>query len=255
MWSGSARDVARFFWSDPLKELGGLGGGFYGDSAAINLNIEPHPSNTSFGIPNIQPQIEIDGTLSLFIIDDVNSSTFDPDDRFTVSYSSSISGIDFSDKYESTFLDNSFMGGTKQSINAKAENNQSLTLFLSPNSGASSNAVEVVIAGSKTPSAYTTFSLTAYDSNGRPIDCSNAQWSLDLDFNVSDGNYSKIAVLNSPKYYKQGEGGAGYGYYYPLFMNSFYESNDSGIYNPVEFQSLPIFDHAHNFGSLEFLYV
>ena len=252
VWSGSSRQEARFFWTDELKELGGLGGGFQGDSSAINLNIEPHPANTSFGIPNIQPQIEIDGTLSLFIIDDVNSSTFDPDDRFTVSYSSFISGIDFSDKYESTFLDNSFMGGTKQATNAKIENNQSLTLFLSPNSGSSSNAVEVVIAGSKTPSAFTTFSLTAYDSNGRPIDCSSAQWSLGLDFNVSDGNYSKIAVLNSPKYYKKGEGGTGYGYYFPLFMNSFYESNNSGIYNPVDFQSLPIFDHAHNFGMLKF---
>ena len=44
VWSGSSRQEARFFWTDELKELGGLGGGFQGDSSAINLNIEPHPA-------------------------------------------------------------------------------------------------------------------------------------------------------------------------------------------------------------------
>ena len=259
VWSGGAMEEAKFHWGRPLKELGGLGGGFDMNNP-VNLVIEPHPSNTSFGTPHIDYTIEIDGSLSLFVIDDVNSSIFDPNDRYTVSYSSAITGIDFSDKFEKTFLENSFFGGSKGAIDSKSEANKTLTLFLTPNSGASENAIEVEIASNQASNAFTTFSLTAYDSNGSPVDCSSASWTLEFDFNqtdgnnsdisdVTDGNYSKIAVLNSPKYYKLGDGGFGWGYYYPLFANSFYESNDSGVYNPLNFTTLSNFAHSHSFGS------
>ena len=40
-------------------------------------------------------EILVDGSLSLRIVDDLNTSKYFPHDRFLVRYSSSISGVDF----------------------------------------------------------------------------------------------------------------------------------------------------------------
>jgi hypothetical protein len=155
IWSTEAQKSSKFS-SNPQKILEGVGGGFK-SSDVIELTIKSHRSNTTLAVPKIQTDVLSDGTLRLSIIDDDNTSIFDPDDRFSVSYSGVITGIDFTNKFSEGFIDQSFFGGNKGSIDSFAENNDSYVLTLSPNSGALINSVEVPIANESNPDAFTTF--------------------------------------------------------------------------------------------------
>ena len=53
-------------------------------------------------------------------------------------------------------------------------------------------------------------------------------WTLIPEFTVTDGNLSKVAQLESPQYYKQGNGGMGYGFYCRYCNPIYLDSNTSG---------------------------
>ena len=103
IWSTEAQKSSKFS-SNPQKILEGVGGGFK-SSDVIELTIKSQGSNTTLVVPKIQTDVLSDGTLRLSIIDDDNTSIFDPDDRFSVSYSGVITGIDFTNKFSEGFID------------------------------------------------------------------------------------------------------------------------------------------------------
>ena len=93
------------------KSLERIGVGF-NPNQEPELIILPDNSNTGNGVPNVHAFANIDGSLNLTIIDDANSSTFNPGDRFTVFYSSSISGVDFIEDYPYSMSASSAWGGS-----------------------------------------------------------------------------------------------------------------------------------------------
>ena len=258
VWGQEARNMSRFATSgvNSLKVAEGIGGGFE-MGKSYQFRITAASSNTSQGTPNISHQILSDGSLRFTINDDANSSVFDPDDRYTISFSSIVSGVDFTNTVNDGIMNNSFWGGDKAAINLMIENNQSLVLNLSPQSGNSLNSIEAPIRCESDPNASKIFTFSAYDVNGSPVDCAGVIWSLSLDQNITngkhwDGNHSKVAKLESPQYFLEGNSSFGFGYYYPLYRRSIYsdsETNGTGVYNPAD-TSLTAGYHVHNFTGL-----
>ena len=80
------------------KTIEGIGFGFNEESPP-ELTVLASPSNTSSGTPNLDINVSKDGSLTLTIVDDENSSKFNPGDSFTITYSSSLHGIDFREDY------------------------------------------------------------------------------------------------------------------------------------------------------------
>ena len=70
-----------------LKTIEGVGFGFT-DNTVPELIFTPHKDNTSSTVPNVSVSVLVDGSLSLRIIDDENSTKFNSTDSFTVSFSS-----------------------------------------------------------------------------------------------------------------------------------------------------------------------
>ena len=106
VWSREARALARpepnetkvTEDADELKEIYGVGFGFRPNTKP-ELIITPHKNNTSSIVPHILVEVLDDGSLYLRIVDDANTTKFNSDDSFTVSFSSSISGVDFREDY------------------------------------------------------------------------------------------------------------------------------------------------------------
>ena len=255
IWSKEARDQSRLTGSihnDPLKDIEGIGVGFE-IGKKYNFNITAHASNTTQAIPKIDYEVLSDGSLRFKIIDNADTSIFDPNDKFTISYSSTVSGIDFSNPLDDGIIGNSFWGGDKAAINFNVENNTSYILSLTPQSGNELNSIEVPLRTLSDSNASMTFTFSAYDENGSVVDCSNVTWTLIPEFTVTDGNLSKVAQLESPQYYKEGNGGMGYGFYYPVFSNPIYldsNTSGSGVYSPLDPASLGGF-HQHNFTGMD----
>ena len=257
VWGQDARDLSRLtIGGNPLKVVEGIGGGFE-TSKKYNFNIAPYATNTTQGKPNIDYEILSDGALRFTIIDDADSSIFDPNDRFTISFSSVISGIDFTNTVGDGIINNSFWAGNKAARDTFTENNKTLVLSLSPQSGDTVNSIEVPVRCESDNNASQKFTLTAFDENGSMVDCSDVIWDLsfpDLNLTKTDGNLSKIASFETPQYYMLGEGGNGYGYYYPLYPKSVYldsDSNGTGIYNPLNASSSSLY-HTHTFAGTSF---
>ena len=179
---------------NPRVTLEGIGMGFK-PGQAVHLTVHPHPSNMSRGVPELIHTVLVDGSLRLDIdYSNPASSKFDPNDRFTVKFASSInvSGIDFFEDFQFEDLENSFWGGTQ----AVSGNRQ---LIITPSAGGDHNRFEVPISSSGDPLSSTTFSLKAFDQLGNAVTplTPQAQWSLEFDFNATDGNHSKIASLDT----------------------------------------------------------
>jgi hypothetical protein len=255
IWSKEGRDQSRLTSSihnDPLKDIEGIGAGFE-LGKDYNFKITAHSTNTSQATPKIDYEVLSDGSLRFKIIDNADTSIFDPNDRFTISYSSIVSGIDFSNPLDDGIISNSFWGGDKAAINFNTENNTSYILSLTPQSGNELNSIEVPVRTLNDPNASMTFTFSAYDENGSVVDCSNVTWSLIPDFTLLDGNISKLAHLESPKYYKEGDDGTGFGFYYPLHSNPIYldsNSGGSGVYSPLYPVSLGGY-HQHIFDDMQ----
>ena len=256
VWGQEAREMSRFSTTgkNVLKEIEGIGGGFE-LGKDYQFKVFAASTNTSQGIPNFSYQILSDGTISFTIIDDATSSIFDPTDRFTISFSSTVSGVDFTNTTGEGIMNNSFWGGNKAAINSNNDTNQTLILTLSPQSGSLLNLIEAPVRSQNDPNASMIFTFSGYDQNGSPLNCSDVIWSLSLDENITDGvnwdgNHSKVAQLESPQYYYQGTSAQGYGYYYPLYTQSVYldnATNGTGVYNPANVNLAGSGYHEHNF--------
>ena len=195
VWSTSSQNRGRTASPgsppDHLKVLEGIGVGFV-SGKPVHLSIQPHPSNTSRGSPKVDYSVLVDGSLQLSIIDDQNSSVFDPEDRFTLSFASpiNITGINFTEDFRFEDLNHSFWGGSMV-----AEGKRQLEI--SPGAGGANNLIEAPIASAGDPNATMSFSVKGYDQNGTQVSPLNPTWSLHFDFNATDGNYSKIASLDT----------------------------------------------------------
>ncbi len=157
----------------------------------------------------------VDGSLSISIIDDVNTSSFNPNDRFTIHYSSTINGVDFVEDYVFSLSENASWAG---SASSQGMGEPRLNIF--PNDGNGMNAIEIPLSTSFHGDTNVTFYAKAFDENGTALDTSGVQWKLVYDFNSSEGNNSNMASISNPQYFIRGDDGInGYGYYYPVYVN------------------------------------
>ena len=174
-----------------LKTLEGIGYGFTVGSIP-DLLITPDPSNTSSGQPNIQMEVLVDGSLKFEIIDDVNSSQFNPGDKFTITYSSNYAGVDFRNDYLYAEIEDSSWAGI-----VDFPQYGSSRLVILPNDGNGSQAVEVPVytelSGAGVDSNFT-FQALAYDQDGNPQPTDTVNWKITLPF---DDNRSQVASLSN----------------------------------------------------------
>ena len=155
VWSEQARRLSR---PDPQnlgtgeteiqyeqKTLEGIGKGFIPGGAIPELIVLPHFGNSNEVPPNIEVSVLPDGSLKLFIVDDINTTAYNPSDRFTISYSSSIQGIDFKEFFQASESGQSDWGGYLD-----AENGGMARLEISPNDANGTGFVEVPLSTSYT---------------------------------------------------------------------------------------------------------
>ena len=122
VWSKESRSMSRAngIRSGQLQELherkilDGIGAGFRSGETP-EITIVPDSRNTTAGIPNISTIVLVDGSLRISIIDDVNTSAFNPNDQFTVHYSSTINGVDFVEDYPLSLSENASWAGSASS--------------------------------------------------------------------------------------------------------------------------------------------
>ena len=189
------------------KELHGIGAGFKAsDETMINqlIRIEPYASNTGKGEPSLTATVStVDGSLSIGINDTVKSSTFDINDKFTVSYASTISGIDFSQDFDYLDSNNSYWGGNRGVNTAETV----YTLSLSPQANGFNNALEVPIATNSNPDQNMTFTVTVFDKTGSELNATSGlkyaesvRWEIIFDANTSDiidsNNTARLSTLS-----------------------------------------------------------
>ncbi|MFL2927326.1 MAG: immunoglobulin-like domain-containing protein [Opitutales bacterium] len=197
------------------KTLEGIGAGFR-QGEMPQLTVVPSPSNISSASPKLITTVMIDGSLKIEIVDDENTTAFYPNDQFTLHYSSSITGVDFREDFLYSRSRNSSWSGTLD-----APNRGTARLEIFPNDGNGNNPIEVPISSVGSGDHNFTFRARAYDGNGTMLTTEGVTWSIELDFNSSEGNNSNVAALNSPQYYIYGDDGAnGLGYYYPVYLTN-----------------------------------
>ena len=118
IWSQASRKLSRFtrIMSPQQEEvferkiLEGIGAGFRNGENPEMIFV-PYSTNTSFASPNLQVTGLIDGSLRLQIIDDLNTSSYNPGDKFKVYFSSTVTGIDFVEDYEYSLSEYASWGG------------------------------------------------------------------------------------------------------------------------------------------------
>ena len=192
IWSRDTRKIARpanqFVNEETteLKTIEGVGFGFT-DNTLPELIFTPHKDNTSSTVPNVSVSVLVDGSLSLRIIDDENSTKFNSTDSFTVSFSSSISGVDFREDFLHSESDGDMWSGS----GASRGYDQSRLIIL-PNDGNGSNFVEVPLSTSAMGEQPFTFSAVAYDQDGNQLDVNGVEWEI-----IFEGNKSEVAELNT----------------------------------------------------------
>ena len=125
VWSQEARQLSRIPGRSEEEEydleyrdskwLHGIGRGFDPDGLPPVLSFIPDPGNFGNTVPRVNVQVLVDGSLALSIIDDENTSTFFPNDRFTVRYESMVSGVDFYQSYKYAETNKTFNSGVRAS--------------------------------------------------------------------------------------------------------------------------------------------
>ena len=196
IWSRESRELARpasvMTLAEEEKTLEGIGAGFQ-HGTEPQLVILPHPENTSTGQPKLDVDVLIDGSLTIKILDDFNTSTFNTNDRFTVTYSSSISGVDFHEDYFYSESDGDGWSGSGSALEYEQER-----LIILPSDGNGTNAIEVPLSSASLPrDQLFTFQAVGYEQNGSLKDLSTLSWELISDFNASEGNNSKLGSLSN----------------------------------------------------------
>ncbi len=194
------------------KILTGIGRGFDPNGLPPVLTFIPDAGNFGMNTPRLDVRVSVDGSLILEIIDDENTSTFFPNDRFTVRYSSNVSGVDFyqSDRYAET--NKTFDSGVLASWSSGSADPR---LLIFPDDANGSNPVESLL--SSTALEWNTSSSSweevvhhrplvlraeVYEANGTRVSNPQVDWKLSFDFNASEGNNTRLAQLvdasNSP---------------------------------------------------------
>jgi hypothetical protein len=193
IWSKESRELARpartMTLTEAEKILEGIGAGFRTEPQLV---IIPHPENTSTGQPKLDVDVLIDGSLEITILDDFNTSKFNTNERFMVTYSSSISGVDFREDYIFSESDGDGWSGSGSALDYGQER-----LVIFPNDANGTNPVEVPLSSELTGKQSFTFEARAYEQNGTLRDSSNVSWQLLSDFNATEGNNSKLGTLSN----------------------------------------------------------
>ena len=148
VWTLESRNLARpsaqlnaedeFLQEFYNKRLEGIGRGFDPAGDPPELIFIPDPDNLSTSKPNLTVAINVDGSLTLQIVDDDNTTVYFPGDRFTIVYNNSISGVDFFESY--------YFSESNSTINYGSGGSQALgapSLFLFPDDGGGLNPLEV----------------------------------------------------------------------------------------------------------------
>jgi hypothetical protein len=206
----SGEGISRMVWSKPAKLLSrpnfamtseresvyeqkileGIGAGFRPNTTP-QLSIIPHKENTTLGIPKLDVEVLVDGSLKLTILDDIFTNSFDLKDRFDVIYSSNISGVDFREDYLYSQTDSAGWLGTTSSYGFGVDR---LSIF--PNDGNGTNSIEVPISSTLTGPQPFTFKARIYDENGTEQNASMVSWEIDTEFTAKEDNNTKVASLN-----------------------------------------------------------
>ena len=197
IWAKSSRELSRTNFAllseedeNETKTLEGIGGGFK-SGAVPELTFIPGIQNSNTVLPNIKTTILLDGSLQLEIIDDENTTAFNPNDRFTVIYSSNVQGVNFHESYQFSESGKSNWGGFGDS---NQTGNPWMEIF--PNDSNGTGILEIPLSTSITGENWFQFDLHAYESNGSKIDTSTAQWNLNFDFVALEGNETMLVDLN-----------------------------------------------------------
>ncbi|MDA7790543.1 hypothetical protein N8988_00625 [Opitutales bacterium] len=194
------------------KRLDGIGRGFDPNGLPPVLTFIPHPENFGKTVPHVDLNVSIDGSLSLRIIDDENTSTFFPNDRFTVRYDSSVSGVDFYQSYRYSDTNKTYGSGVKASWESGSAGAR---LLIFPDDANGSNPIEAALSSVVTewnPSSSSweevihqrplVLRAEVYEANGSRVSFPQVDWKLSFDFNASEGNNTMLAQLvdgsNSP---------------------------------------------------------
>ena len=172
------------------KRLEGVGRGFDPNAPVPHLIFEPGIDNISRQPPNIKVEVLIDGSLSLRIVDDVNTSKYFPHDRFLVRYSSSISGVDF---VESFLYSESNMTIGSGSLGSGTVGEPHLTIFPGDSNG--TNAIEGPLSSLSNGDIPFKLRAQVHEANGSIYGNAQIDWAIYFDFNSSEGNNTRIAQL------------------------------------------------------------
>jgi len=191
------------------KTLEGIGRGFDPQGPPPQLVIVPGLKNIGQAKPRLDVNVSVDGSLTLKIIDDENTSTYFPSDSFTIRYSSTLSGVDFYKSYQFSETNETYGAGELASWGAK---NSSPRLIILPDDGNGSSPVQAPLSNlayewNASASEWSEvvrhrplkLRAEVYEANGTREINPMVDWKLSLEFNASEGNNSLVAqIIDSP---------------------------------------------------------
>ena len=158
------------------------------------FSVIPHKDNLSNAVPQLDVEVNLDGSLNIQIVDNLSTMTFSPTDKFTVLFSSAIRGVNFYEDFHYSESNESAWGGSLTSY----ETGQARLLLL-PSDAGGVNPVEVPIVCEEDNATNFSFHVLAFDAQGNPIDTNQTNWELHFDFNGTEGNQSKLASLSTSR--------------------------------------------------------
>ena len=191
------------------KTLEGIGRGFDPQGPPPQLVIVPDRKNIGRAKPRLDVNVSVDGSLTLRIIDDENTSTYFPSDSFTIRYSSTLSGVDFYKSYQFSETNETYGAGELASWGAA---NSSPRLIILPDDGNGSSPVQAPLSNlayewNASASEWSEvvrhrplkLRAEVYEANGTREINPIVDWKLSLEFNASEGNNSLVAqFIDSP---------------------------------------------------------
>ena len=200
----SGLSLEEFDWEyRTTKRLDGIGRGFDPNGLPPTFTFIPHPDNFGKTVPRVDLNVSVDGSLTLEIIDDENTSTFFPNDRFTVRYDSSVSGVDFYQSYRYSDTNKTYGSGSKRPGKVVLQVHAYLFSLMMQTAVIRSRPHFQVLSLNGTHQhllgkrSYTKGLLFSGPKFMRQIKVSTPQvdWKLSFDFNASEGNNTMLAQL------------------------------------------------------------
>ena len=203
VWSLESRNAARpneqissgseFFQEFYGKKLEGVGRGFDPQGPLPELTFLPHEMNIGKATPNLLISLSSsgDGSLDLQIIDDENTTTYFPGDKFTIVFNSVITGVDFFESYLFSDSEQTYNHGT-----AGAFNSGQSGLVIYPSDAGGVNPIEVPLSSDFRGDQPFNLNAIFFEDNGTmAVPQPTISWQMEFDFNSSDGNLSRLALF------------------------------------------------------------